>query len=52
MAHLAPAQRKEEKAQLKLDEAIAEAIETGIRKPAIRLDAIGAVFVSKKDPFI
>jgi ATP-dependent helicase HepA len=51
IAHLAPALRKEEKAQLKLDEAIAEAIEKGISKPAIRLDSIGAVFVSKKDPF-
>ena len=52
IAHLAPALRKEEKVQLKLDEALAEAVEEGIRKPAVRLDAIGAVFVSKKDPFI
>ena len=52
IAHLAAAQRKEEKAQLKLDEAIAAAIEMGIRKPANRLDAIGAVFVSTKDPFV
>jgi ATP-dependent helicase HepA len=51
IASLAAAERKEERAQLKLDEAIAAAVETGIRKPAIRLDAIGAVFVSKKDPF-
>jgi ATP-dependent helicase HepA len=51
IAHLALVQRKEERALLKLDEAIATAIETGIRKPAIRLDAIGAVFVSSKDPF-
>ncbi len=51
IAHLAPAERKEEKALLKLDESIAEAIIKGIRKPAVRLDAIGAVFVSKKDPF-
>ena len=51
IAHLAPAERKEEKALLKLDEAIAEAICKGIRKPAVRLDAIGVVFVSKKDPF-
>ena len=51
VAHLAPALRKEEKAQLKLDEALAKAIEEGIRHPAIHLDAIGAVFVSKRDPF-
>lgn len=52
IAHLAPAERKEEKALLKLDESIADAIATGIRKPAVRLDSIGAVFVSKKDPFV
>jgi len=52
IAHVAPAQRKEEKALLKLDEALAAAIEKGIRKPAVRLDAIGAVFVSKEDPFV
>ncbi|MCE9533243.1 MAG: hypothetical protein K8T89_19265 [Planctomycetes bacterium] len=51
IAFLAPAQRKEEKLELKVDEAISAALEKGIRKPAIRLDAIGAVFVSKKDPF-
>ena len=38
-------------AQMQIDEAIAAAIEKGIRKPAVRLDAIGAVFVSKKNPF-
>ena len=52
IAHLAPAERKEEKALLKLDEAIADAIIKGIRKPAVRLDAIGALFISKKDPFV
>jgi ATP-dependent helicase HepA len=52
VAHLAPALRKAEREALKLDEAIAAAIEKGIRKPAIRLDAIGAVFISKKDPFV
>jgi ATP-dependent helicase HepA len=52
IAHLAPAERKSERESLKLDEALAAALEKGIRKPAIRLDAIGAVFVSKKDPFV
>ncbi len=52
LAHFTPAQRKEEKLQMKLDEAIADAIEEGIRQPAIRLDAIGAVFVSNNDPFV
>ena len=50
IAHLPLASRKEEKAQLKLDELIAAAIEEGIREPAIRLDAIGAVFVSRDRP--
>ena len=30
---------------------LSEALIEGILTPAIRLDAIGAVFVSKQDPF-
>jgi ATP-dependent helicase HepA len=51
IAHLPAAERKAETAALKIDEAISDAIVKGIRKPAVRLDAIGAVFISKKDPF-
>ena len=37
--------------QLELEEALITALEEGIRQPAIRLDAIGAIFLSQVDPF-
>ncbi len=51
LTYLAADQRKGEKAQLALDKKLSEALIEGILTPAIRLDAIGAVFVSKQDPF-
>ncbi len=51
VAHLSAALRKEENARLKIERSLSDAVEAGIRKPAVRLDSIGAVFVSSKDPF-
>jgi ATP-dependent helicase HepA len=51
LTYIAAEQRKGEKAQLALDKKLSEALIEGILTPAIRLDAIGAVFVSKHDPF-
>ena len=38
-------------AQLELEEALISALEAGIREPHIRLDSIGAIFLSTVDPY-